>query len=403
MNSIHDGTFDRLKGDEFSPFRLKSAELTVQSGCILWGYRTVIPSKLQKDVLQAVHTTHMGIVKTKSLARSYVYWPKIDHDIEVLIKSCDLCQRLQASPEKSPLIPWTPTDSAWQRIHIDFGGPVKGFYYFIIIDSFSKWAEVYKTKDMTTTFVISKLREIMSRFGIVDTLVSDNGRQFTSDDFENFMLQNGIKHVLTAPGHPSTNGQAENFVKTFKHSFLKMIETQKGDVDSIVNKFLFDYRITKHCTTNETPMKLMLGREVKSRFSLMRPPIVSDVIKDKQRITVKNFKGKRNKTFSEGQKVYARKYKNPNKASWSPATIKRKIGPRNYTCLLTYENREIKRHVDQLRDGQLEGGGDMGANDSMNEDEASELSSHEQASDTSLIQLSNRIVLNQMQTNQLRM
>lgn len=102
---ILNGTVSHLKGNEFHAFRTKSLELTVESGCILWGYRTVIPTKLQSSVLQELHKSHLGIVKTKSLARSYVYWPNIDKDIEKLVKNCEPCQTSQANPDKSLLIP----------------------------------------------------------------------------------------------------------------------------------------------------------------------------------------------------------------------------------------------------------------------------------------------------------
>lgn len=268
LEHIQNGTVEQLKDIEFSAFRSKSLELTVECGCILWGYRTVIPTKLREAVLQDLHTSHLGVVKTKALARSYVYWPNLDRDIENLIKKCEPCQLSQASPEKSLLIPWTPTVSAWMRLHIDYAGPVNGFHLLIIIDSYSKWVEVYKTKDMTTSFTISKLREVFCRFGLPDTLVSDNGRQFTSNEFKEFTVQNGIQHIFTAPGHPSTNGQAENFVKTVKKSLIASFkQNDSQNFDATLNRFLFDYRISKHCTTNESPSKLLLGRELKSRFS----------------------------------------------------------------------------------------------------------------------------------------
>lgn len=276
----------------------------------------------------------MGTVKTKALARSYIWWPKIDSDVEHLINNCSHCQKLLPSPEKSSLIPWTPTDSVWSRIHIDFAGPIKNFYVLIIIDSFSKWAEVFKTKNITSAFTINKLREVFCRYGLIDTLVSDNGTQFTSDDFKTFMLKNNIKHILTPPGHPATNGQAENFVKTFKKSILAcLMEEQNVDIDTAINRFLIDYRNTVHCTTAESPAKLFFGRSLKTRFSSLRPPLTKDKIIENQIKSVNNFKGNRNVHFVNGQKAH----------------IKKKIGPRTYECILLHNNREIKRHVDQIR------------------------------------------------------
>ncbi|XP_037928777.1 uncharacterized protein K02A2.6-like [Teleopsis dalmanni] len=213
-DAVRKGTVKTLKDEKFTAFTSKDTELTVDQECLLWGYRVIIPLKLRTSILQSLHESHLGIVKTKSLARSFVWWPKLDRDIENLIKSCLPCQKLLPSPEKSKLIPWKVTNTVWQRIHIDFAGPIKNYHLFVIIDSFSKWVEVFKTKDITSSFVITKLRETFSRFGIAETLVSDNGRQFVSEEFKNFVNNNKINHILTAPGHPSTNGQAENFIKS---------------------------------------------------------------------------------------------------------------------------------------------------------------------------------------------
>lgn len=217
---------------------------------------------------------------------------------------------------------WVPGGKIWSRIHIDFAGPINNYYLFIVIDSHSKYVEVFKTKDITTSFVIGKLRELFCRYGLVDTLVSDNGRQFTSKEFEDYMNINNIRHVLTAPGHPATNGQAENFVKTLKKSLYANLKQQKqSDFDLILNRFLFDYRNMKHCTTGESPAKFFFGRSLKTRFDSLKPSLVTDKITESQLKSIKNHKGKREISFQDGQEVYIRNYGNINKPSWSKATI----------------------------------------------------------------------------------
>lgn len=279
--AIEKGVVDKLDSN-FDSYKCKAFELTVQYGCIMWGYRTVIPFKLRQYILNELHASHMGVVKTKSLARSYVWWPKIDSDIENLIKQCVPCQELQASPPLAELIPWKPTDSVWSRIHIDYAGPKFGYYYLIMVDSHSKWVEVFKTKTITSSFTIDKLRDLFSHYGIPEMIVTDNGTQFTASDFENFTSKNGINHILTSPGHPATNGQAENFVKTFKKSFIASVnsnsKTETNNLDVIINRILLDYRNTIHCTTGETPAKLFFGRSLRTRFSNLRPPTVKEII-----------------------------------------------------------------------------------------------------------------------------
>nr|XP_041633413.1 uncharacterized protein K02A2.6-like [Drosophila kikkawai] len=353
--AIQNGTISKLKGNEFSAYVNKSCELSIEYDCILWGYRVVVPSKLQKKILSEFHKSHLGIVKTKMMARSYVWWPAINLEIEKMIRSCIPCQELQASPEKGELIPWKSTDTVWSRIHVDFAGPIKNYYLFIVIDSFTKWVEVFKTKEITTLFTINKLREVFCRYGLVDVLVSDNGRQFTSAEFQTFMKNNNVKHILTAPGHPSTNGQAENFVKTVKKSLYANIkENENCEFDTMLNRFLIDYRNTVHCTTGESPAKLFFGRSLKTRFTFLKPPTVTKQIEAKQNKSISDYKGKRNITFRKGQKVMVRDYKNPNKASWTQATINEQLGPRSYCCILSHNNREIKRHLDQIRNENME-------------------------------------------------
>lgn len=381
--SIQNGTVKNLTGSEYDAFRKRSLELTVEYDCILWGYRTIIPQKLRKLVLEELHLSHLGIVKTKTLARSYVWWPNIDSDIEQLVKNCLPCQELQASPEKSSLISWKSTGKVWGRIHVDFAGPLGDSYFLVVIDSFTKWAEAFQTKVITSAFTIKKLNELFSRYGSSDVLVSDNGTQFTSQEFKIFTDRNGVRHILTAPGHPATNGQAENFVKTLKKSLIASLKKCKTcNIETNLNRFLSDYRNTKHITTGETPAKLFLGRQVKTRFSLLRPPLAIERIAERQLQSELNHKGKREASFESGQKVFVRDYRNPNKHSWSLARIKNKLGPRSYCCILiNNNNRQIKRHLDQIRaagvvqntnatddSGIVESGATLStANDSLNE------------------------------------
>lgn len=124
------------------------------------------------------------------------------------------------------MIPWQPTHSAWSRVHVDYAGPIKGFYILVIVDSHSKWVEAFLSKSITSNYTIKKLRETFCRYGLIDTLVTDNGTQFKSAEFKHFVKMNGLDHFSTAPGHPATNGQAENSVKTTKRSLKHVYVNQ---------------------------------------------------------------------------------------------------------------------------------------------------------------------------------
>ena len=102
--SIVKGWSVHIDGDK--PYFERRNELTVHQGCILWGIRVVIPNKLQDRVLEELHDSHLGVVKMKALARSYVWWPNISGQLEELAKGCDGCQLNQRMPTKAPLHPW---------------------------------------------------------------------------------------------------------------------------------------------------------------------------------------------------------------------------------------------------------------------------------------------------------
>ena len=91
---------------QLKPFFNRKTELTIEGKCLMWGIRVVIPQKYQREVLNELHKDHPGICRMKSLARSYVWWPGLDADIESLTKSCLPCLSVQPSPPKSPLNPW---------------------------------------------------------------------------------------------------------------------------------------------------------------------------------------------------------------------------------------------------------------------------------------------------------
>ena len=121
-------------------------EISINHGCLTWGIRVIISMKLRERVLNLLHISHPGIVKMKALARSYVWWPGIDTDIECMVKSCSPCQMQQTAPAKAQLHPSEWPTSSWERIHVDFVGPFLGRMFLVLVDAHSKWHQVIETK-----------------------------------------------------------------------------------------------------------------------------------------------------------------------------------------------------------------------------------------------------------------
>lgn len=161
-------------------------------------------------------------------------------------------------------MPWPKPICPWQRVHIDYAGPIDGDYYLLAVDFFSKWPEVIRSNRITAAATIGILRSIFARLGMPETLVSDNGTQFTSSEFAQFCVSNGIDHVTTAPFHPQANGQAERFVDTFKRA-NKKLEEGRGTIGEILETFLLAYRSKPNRAApddGQSPSEVIFGRRI---------------------------------------------------------------------------------------------------------------------------------------------
>lgn len=151
-----------IKDPELMPYYSRRLELSAQDGCVLWGARTVIPPPGRVALLKALHQSHPGMSRMKALARSYMWWPRMDQDIEREVSVCQECQENRKAPQNAPLHPWEWPERPWLRIHIDYAGPFLGRMFLVIVDAHSKWLEVYPTNGNTTE--TSKTRQVTPVF-----------------------------------------------------------------------------------------------------------------------------------------------------------------------------------------------------------------------------------------------
>ena len=173
-------------------FEGRRQELTVEHGCVLWGIRVIVPSKLRKPILDELHRDHPGISRMKAVARGYVWWPGLDQDIQELVKGCQACQAVKHAPAVAPMHPWEWPPKPWQRVHLDFAGPLQGHTFLVAVDAHSKWPEVEIMTSTTASKTIDVLRRMFAAHGLPEQIVSDNGPQFVSEEFAAFMRANKI-------------------------------------------------------------------------------------------------------------------------------------------------------------------------------------------------------------------
>uniref|UniRef100_A0A8C4NG03 Gypsy retrotransposon integrase-like protein 1 n=1 Tax=Eptatretus burgeri TaxID=7764 RepID=A0A8C4NG03_EPTBU len=267
-----------LDSEEYKPYLCCRDELSVQSECLLWGRRVIMPKQGREKLVSELHSTHPGSVTMKAIARSHVWWPGIDSELESCVHRCDTCMQLSKSPAESPLSLWSWPFKPWSRIHVDFAGLFFGKMFLVVIDAFSKCIECSIMSTSTSAATIENLRVMFTTHGLDDVLVSDNGSCFTCQEFQEFMRLNGIKHVRSAPFKLASNGQVDRAVQIIKQGLRRVTQ---GALQTCLSRVLLGYRSRPHTVTGVSPAKLLMKRELKTRLSLVHPDI-SEAVDNKR-------------------------------------------------------------------------------------------------------------------------
>ena len=198
----------------------------------------------------------------------------------------------------------------------------------------------------TASKTISILRELFARFRIPQQLVLDNGPQFISEEFKQFMSANGVKHIKSSPYHPASNGAAERMVQTLKLA-LKADHKKGVPLDKALANFLLQYRITPHTTTGVSPCNLMMNRGLRTRLDLLKPDIATKVHCKQADQKQYSDRTRRPREFSVDDAVMARNFREGDK--WMMGKIVDKLGPVSY--LVQCEDGSMWRcHVDHIQD-----------------------------------------------------
>ena len=154
------------------------------------------------------HPSHKSVRKTYELIVDLYWWPLLKKDIESMIYNCKLCQESNRTLVTSQSL--IDSDNfCWQhmkRVFLDITGPFSSDnekYAIVMIDQASRWPELFLTQTVTSAVVIDKLKKIFSRLGTPDEIRCDNGPQFVSKTFREFVEDRKIKLILSPNYNPS--------------------------------------------------------------------------------------------------------------------------------------------------------------------------------------------------------
>ncbi|XP_055491307.1 uncharacterized protein LOC129697104 [Leucoraja erinacea] len=197
------------------PYFLVRDELVLHAGVVVKGHKVVVPAALRDHYFQTAHSGHPGVEATLSHAQSQFYWPGMAQDIRDRVSACAACNTLHPHQQRQPLLQPPAPELPWMAVATDLF-EWRGKHFLVLVDSYSSWFEVDQLTSITSAAVIGKLRRHFSTFGSPVTLRSDNGSQFSSDEFKTFAARWNFHHITSSPEYPQSNGLAERAVRSAK-------------------------------------------------------------------------------------------------------------------------------------------------------------------------------------------
>ena len=249
------GVFDRL-----SVVQVNTNE---HSGplVLLDGRRIVVPKHARKFILERLHASHSGILKTLTLANKEYYWPFLRNSISQFVKNCEVCQAQLDNRQVEKLLP-VPISSTWSHGSLDLADLDKNTW-LIFVDRLSGFPLAHRLASTTSAAVIKVLLHWFTDFGFPKHLRADNGPQFRSAEFRAFCREYGITLETSSPYNPRGNGLAENAVKQVKRLLKK---AKHGGND--FRKALLEWRNVPQAD-GLSPAMLVFGRAQKTELPRM--------------------------------------------------------------------------------------------------------------------------------------
>ena len=227
--------------------------------------RIVLPLPAVKPVLRLLHASHSGISKTTNLAKGLYYWPGMSNDIKQLVSCCVECTKVFPSLPSNPMTSPSPSTHfgfPMQHVGLDLFSFGSKEFLICCVDHWSGYPFYSHLRSLTTSSVISTLTSWFNLFGWPTSIRSDGEPQFCGE-FTRFCEVNSIRHKISAPYNPKSNGLAKAGVKSVKNILRKSMSSGE-DAD----RMLYEWRNVPR-SDGFSPAQLLFGRVQRTSLSTL--------------------------------------------------------------------------------------------------------------------------------------
>ena len=235
-------------------------------------WKIYVPESEIPKVLAECHATplapHFGVFKTMRIAKKTYYWPYMGKSILNHVRNCETCQAIKAPNfiTRKPMVSHQVPQRKFQVLCIDFATDLtrskKGnANFFICVDLLTKYPLAYASKKADADRMVAFLEDVFLKYGVPETIISDNGKQFVSKVYQNFLKKWGVTAKLTPYYHPQAN-PAERVIRVLKTAIKSFAMDKQNRWDEHFEEHLAGIRSAVHETTQISPYHLLFGQEM---------------------------------------------------------------------------------------------------------------------------------------------
>ena len=332
------------------PYFIFRDELAIHEGLLFRGERVIIPTSERAMMKEKIHSSHLGMEGCLRRAREFIYWPNMTQEIKDYISKCEICRTFEIANPKEPLISHEIPDRPWAKIGTDIF-TIHDKNYLITVDYYSNFWEVDYLPDMNSKTIIGKLKTHLARYGIPDQIISDNGPQYISKEFQDFCNKWDIEHLTSSPYNSKSNGKAESAVKTAKRIMRKCKESRSDPYLAFL-----DHRNTPSQGMLSSPAQRLMSRRTKTILptapSLLRPEVVDakyckrDIKSRQDKHNAKYHPSAELPILQEGDTVRLQPFKLGEK-KWQKGTVINRLDQRSY--LVDTDSGMLRRNRQHLK------------------------------------------------------
>ena len=355
-------------------------------------YQLYVPDNLRAQLMDLFHLDplagHLGQYKTCRRLKDLVYWPKMSLDVKRHVQECQVCQVYKPESRKlSGKLQQTEVHRPWEMLGVDLMGPFppstsRNLYLLVFVDYYSKWVELFPLKKATAESISQILtKEILTRWGVPNYILSDRGAQFVSSIFDSTLKTWKVTHKLTSAYHPQTN-LTERVNRTLKTMIAAYVGSNHKHWDKHLPEFRFAINSAVQESTGVTPAELNLNRPLRGPLDVVLEPreitpdstayrkisqleelqtfVSTNVSKARKRQKRNYDKKRRDMEFREKARVWLRTHPLSNAAKsfaaklapkWQgPYRVVRQVGPVNYEVVQEETGLDLRVvHISRLK------------------------------------------------------